>query len=183
MVRKVKLDLLEIDPHELNRGEISTDHEVTSEEGRPSGLRGRFGKLAVIGSLLFLVFSIGLTVWYQTAKIKPETRESAVSASSLAVGDGLEHFHNFAIDLKDEQGNYKVLLCDVALELNKGAKLSQEPANIRKVIYKTLQAKTIESLTAGKGKKALKKELESELDKTLGGQAVKQVFFTRFTLL
>ena len=32
-------------------------------------------------------------------------------------------------------------------------------------------------------KKALKKELELELDRTLGGQIVKQVYFTRFTLL
>ena len=183
MVRKVKLDLLEVDPQALKSGDITTDHEATSEEGRPRGLRRRFGRWAIIGSLIFLVFSIGLTVWYQTAKTKPQGAESTMPAPNLATGDALEHFHNFAIDFKDGQGNYKVLLCDVALELNKGVKLSREPADIRKVIYKTLQAKTIESLTAGKGKKALKKELESELDRILGGQAVKQVYFTRFTLL
>ncbi len=182
MVRKVKLDLLEIDPQELTRGEIGTDHEPVSEEARPVGIWARFGKIAVAGSLLFLIFSIGLTVWYHSAKkIKPRVSESPAPAAFAR--DTLEHFGNFAIDYKDAQGNYKVLLCDVALELNPGAKLVQETADTRKVIYRTLQAKTIETITVAKGKKALKKELEAELDKSMGGKVVKQVYFTRFTLM
>ncbi len=182
MVRKVKLDLLEIDPQELKQAEIGTDHEPMSGGSRPVGFWGRFGKIAVTGSLLFLIFSIGLTVWYHSAK-KTAPRVSDTPAPAVFARDDLEHFSNFAIDYKDAQGNYKVLLCDVALELAPGAKLIQETTDTRKVIYKTLQAKTIENITVAKGKKALKKELETELDKSMGGKVVKQVYFTRFTLM
>jgi flagellar basal body-associated protein FliL len=51
------------------------------------------------------------------------------------------------------------------------------------VICKTLKARTIEGLTAATAKKVLKKELGAELDKALGGKIIKEVYFTRFTLM
>jgi len=86
------------------------------------------------------------------------------------------------VDLKDEHGNYKVLVCDIALETSANAEISNGDV-VRNVIYKTLKAKTIAGLTAATAKKVLKKELGAELDKALGGKIIKEVYFTRFTLM
>ena len=186
MVRKVKLDILEIDPRQLLEAEIGMDQEAAPDEAESgAGRGGRFGKILIAGSVLFLLVSVGITAWYQSEK-KPDARATQTTrpsqaASGLAAAAGLEHFNNFAVDYRDDRGNYKVLRCDIALELTQSAKL--EDVAIRKVIYRTLQAKTIESLTVAKGKKALKEELKAELDQAIGPRAVKQVYFTRFTLL
>ena len=184
MVRKVKLDLLEIDDQQQL---ITTDHDVLPSEpaeAAPAFASGwrRFSKHLLIGSVLFFLVSIGITIWFQFGT-KPE-KPNVVTASRPAHGDSrLEQFLNFAIDLKDAHDQYKVLLCDVVIELQPGAKLSREDTDIRRAIYKTLHAKSIEALTVAKGKKAIKRELETELDQTLGGKTVKQVYFTRFTLM
>ena len=139
------------------------------------------GKWLIIVASFFFLCSVGLTVWFQfgtKAKTeKPETAKGPVQ------GEGLEHYLNFAIDFRDAQGNYKVLLCDVALELNQGAKITRETADIRKTIYKSLKSKNIGDLIVARGKKALKKEIETELGKIIGTSVVKQVYFTRFTLM
>jgi flagellar basal body-associated protein FliL len=181
MVRRVKLDLLEIDPQEITTAEITTDHEpqIEGELSASVSRWGRYGRILIIGSGLFLIFSVCITIWFQLEK-KPETKK-ALSPVNF-VGDGLQHYNNFAVDLKDEHGNYKVLVCDIALETSANAEISRGDV-VRNVIYKTLKAKTIEGLTAATAKKVLKKELGAELDKALGGKIIKEVYFTRFTLM
>ncbi len=181
MVRKVKLDILEIDLQEMRSADLADERPAGSDsEGTPGRGWGRYGKYLVAGSALFLALSVGITFWYQ-AGTKP-ARETA-PPKEVAVSDGLRHFQNFAVDFRDGGGNYRVLLCDVALELNDGMNIPGEETDVRKVIYRTLKGKSIESLTVAKGKKALKKELESELGKAVGANTVKQVYFTRFTLM
>ena len=181
MVRKVKLDILEIDLQEMTSAGLADEQPADAGgEGAPSRGWGRYSKYLVAGSALFLVISIGVTIWYQVGT-KP-AREVA-PPKEVAVSDGLRHFHNFAVDYRDGGGNYRVLLCDVALELNEGTTIPGEETDVRKVIYRTLKGKSIESLTVARGKKALKKELESELGKTVGANTIKQVYFTRFTLM
>ena len=189
MVRKVKLDLLEIEPDILETAQIATGHEEApvdtgSETGGKSGWR--FNKIFLIGSVLLLILSVGVTLWYQLVwkpEPEPERPRTTESASRPASAGSLEHFRNFAVDFRDAQGQYKVLLCDVAVELTPGGKLTLETAEIRKVIYRTLHAKSIQDLTVARGKKAIKKDLEAELNQATGTKSIKQVFFTRFTLM
>lgn len=184
MVRKVKLDILEIDP-QVQEAEIAMDQEDAAPEETPSrDGRGRLGKILVTCSVLFLLVSIGITVWFQSEK-KPDTPTTVPSqaVSAPAAAAAFAHFNDFAVDYRDVHGNYRVLRCDIALELVPGSKAPLENVVIRRVIYRTLQAKSLQSLTVAKGKKALKKDLKTELDKAIGAEAVQQVYFTRFTLL
>ena len=184
MAKKVKLDILEIEPQQVTQAEIVTDHEpqVNETDPSPTGLWRRFSKIILIGSFLFLIVSIGITVWYQLGK-KTDKPEVVAPSRAVVHSENLLHFQNFAVDFRDDHGSYKVLLCDVVVELNAGAKLSRDTIDIRKAIYKTLHAMSIENLTAARGKKAIKKDLEMELDQIMGGKIVKQVYFTRFTLM
>ncbi len=188
MVRRVKLDLLEIEPEGLAQAPISTEMKgqpaaaaETSEEGPR---RVWPTKLLLIGSGLFLLLSIGATLWFQFGghEQAPVAQNTPIpSAAAHAVT--LTNFQNFAVDFKDAQGQYKVLLCDVAVETNPGVELPLDAPEMRKVIYRTLHTKNIQDLTVPKGKKAIKKDVEAALNQAIGGASVKQVYFTRFTLM
>ncbi|MFB3925556.1 MAG: flagellar basal body-associated protein FliL [Syntrophales bacterium] len=181
MVRKVNLDILEVDLQQTGAEAPREEPVPEVRETAPPQKWGRLGKALVISSSLFLLLSIGLTVWFQVHK-KPGVQESEMQKSAI-LSDGLEYMERFAIDLKDDRGNFKVLLCDIALELNQGASITKEKTDIRRTIYRTLKSKNIDKLILPKAKKGLKKEIESELEKVLGGKIVKQVYFTRFTVL
>lgn len=101
-----------------------------------------------------------------------------------------KQFDNFIVYLEDtrnpvfrnEHGTDRkdrILLCDVAVELNQGMELSKERVELRKIIYKTLKQLSA-SLEIRKG---LQEAIKIRLNNFMGDEIIKQVYFIKFVLL
>lgn len=97
----------------------------------------------------------------------------------------VESFNGFIVYLRnDDYKKGRLLVCDVALELNKGMDLTADRVKLRKIIYKItkeLSGKNISALP--EVRKQLKKQIKIRLNNFMGGRVVKKVLFTRFILL
>jgi len=101
-----------------------------------------------------------------------------------------ECFDDFIVYLKDVpesvysfgQGTDKkdrILLCNVALELNQGMVLSKNRIELRKIIYKTLR-----QLSGSKNvRTGIKTSIKSRLNKFMGEEIIKKVYFIKFLML
>ncbi|HPL62850.1 MAG TPA: flagellar basal body-associated FliL family protein [Syntrophales bacterium] len=178
MVRKVQLDLLDIAEEQVAGPPPKIEPDGAGTASRKWGLKS---KILVAVSAVFLVTSIAVTVWFHSGK--ETARKTDAGRTDTVSAEGAEVLDHFAVDLRDDRGNYKVLVCSLALELNQGASIASSRTDIRRMIYRTLRAKSPAYLTAPKSKKMLKKEIEEKLEKLMGGKLVKHVYFTKFVLL
>ena len=99
-----------------------------------------------------------------------------------SIPENVETLDNFIIDLKDEQGNYRVLVCDITLVMNPDKSVSGNKLDARKKTYDALRNKGKYALVSSKSYSIIRKELRDELDRLLGG-GIKEVYFTKFVLL
>ena len=171
MATKVELDLLELD-----------DLEDAAEEGAAAEPKKRRISLKWISISVFLLLSVtGTSVWIylkiQNAGVSKEKVSVVLEAANI------ERFDDFVISMKDDHGNYRVLICDIALELSKDAKISESRVNIRRTIYKAAKKKRIDQVMTHNFRKTLKKAIKFELNNYLGEKIIKQVYFTRFVLM
>jgi len=90
-----------------------------------------------------------------------------------------EYFKDFTVHLKDSNKKGRILICDVAIELNQGMKVSEEIAGLRKIIYKTLKELSGSPEIGRKLKEAIKNRLNS----FMGDEIIKSVYFTKFFVL
>ncbi len=101
-----------------------------------------------------------------------------------------EYFDEFIVYLKNDrkpayskkQGagrEDRILVCSVVIQLNRGVKLSKERLVLRKIIYKILK-ELPGLLERGNWPKG---EIKSGLNEFMGGEIVKNVYFTKFVLL
>jgi flagellar basal body-associated protein FliL len=182
MVKKVELDLLEIDNLE--------DPDVPQKEGEPGeNRRGwrRFTwltrKKIIIAAILFAFSGIvGVSLLLSAGKKASYVDYSTELAEIKPVYENSEILDNFTIDLRDDKGQYRVLVCDIAIVLNPDKKISENKCEVRKKAYNALKNKGKYILTSSKAYRTIKKEMRDELDGLLGG-GVKEVYFTKFILL
>ncbi|MGZ3634815.1 MAG: flagellar basal body-associated FliL family protein, partial [Syntrophales bacterium] len=103
-------------------------------------------------------------------------------AEVRSVQENIETLDNFIIDLTDEQGRYRVLVCDITLVMNPDKSISGNKLDARKKAYDALRNKGKYALTSSKSYGIVRKEMRDELDRLLGG-GIKEVYFTKFILL
>jgi flagellar basal body-associated protein FliL len=93
-------------------------------------------------------------------------------------------FADFSIDLKDPQGRYRFLECDITLEFQSGVELTEErKVEIRKVIYLSAKKKGSELIRVPDSGDRFKKEMRSELRGLLGEGTLKDIYITRYVLI
>ena len=182
MVRKVELDLLEESDLPGPEGPL------VEEEPAKNGKRWRSPKWLtrkniIIAALLFTFSSIvGVSLLLFTGKKDSRIDYGTELAEVRSVYDTIENLDNFAIDLRDNNGQYRVLVCDIAIVMNPDKKISGNTLEMRKKAYNTLKNKGKYILTSSKAYRTVKKEIRDELDGLLGG-GVKDIYFTKFILL
>ncbi len=208
-MRKAKLDILETIPDlDISAGVIP---EVDRGQDIKAPPRWAFNKLMMIGlpvlaalvliaaAVVYLLFS-GPTTKREAIVQHPATPSAEVGlagsssvsgeTSSLdeprgAARDNMVHIREFIIDLQDSAGKGRVLLCDVALDLEPGSDIqSLGPiTDIRKVIYWTAQSRDAAALRSVAERRRLKEDLTRELQKLPAGKTIKNVYFTNYLIL
>ena len=90
-----------------------------------------------------------------------------------------EYFKDFTVHLKDSNKKGRILICDVAIELNQGLKLPKKGAGLRKIIYKALK----ELSGSPETRKKLKETIKIRLNNFMDDEIIKKVYFVKFVLL
>jgi flagellar basal body-associated protein FliL len=99
-----------------------------------------------------------------------------------SIPENVATLDNFIIDLTDEQGHYRVLVCDITIVMNPDKNISANKLETRNKAYDALKNKGKYALISSKSYSIVRKEMRDELDRLLGG-GIKEVYFTKFMLL
>jgi flagellar basal body-associated protein FliL len=181
MVRKVELDLLE--ERELHGPEDPLEEESGKKGKVWRSLKRLIRKKIVIASLL-LAFSgiVGISLLLLPAGKDAGIDHSKELTEVRPIYDNVENLDSFLVDLKDEHGQYRVLVCDITITMNPDKKISGNKSELRKKAYNALKNKGAYVLTSSKTYSTIKKEIQDELNGLLGG-GIKEIYFTKFMIL
>lgn len=184
MVSKVELDLLEeIEPPVPEESPVEV---VTSvKQGRFRGFLARITKKQIIiASAIVVACSCiaGISLLIFSTGEKPPIENSMALTEVKSINNKIENFDSFMVDLNDGNGNYRVLVCDMVIEMDPDKKVAENKLEIRKKVYDALKDKARYMLTSTTSYIIIKKDVKDELDRKLGG-GVREVYFTKFVLL
>jgi flagellar basal body-associated protein FliL len=213
MARRVELDLLEQDSMAAPpRGEpdVAGSEAGQAPEVR-SSLRIRFRDLlqktfsrfkspdgvfnwkSLLGWKVIAAAGVGVvlvaaaSVPYVMFEQKETEQASADRKKQAAAAVPTVHeavFPDFSIDLKDAQGRYRFLLCDVTLEFQSAVELTEDrKVEIRKVIYLSAKTKGTELIRVSDSGDRFKREIREELRAILGEGTLKEIYITRYVLI
>jgi flagellar basal body-associated protein FliL len=179
MVRKVDLDLLE----EVDIPRADDPHEGEEAEGRKRGWKWMMKKKLIVTAILFSFFCVicgSLMIF--PAKDDSHIDSGKEFAEVRSIQENIETLDNFIIDLTDEQGRYRVLVCDITLVMNPDKSILGNKLDARKKTYDALRNKGKYVLISSKSYSIVRKEMRDELDRLLGG-GIREIYFTKFMLL
>ena len=179
MVRKVELDLLE----EIDLHGPEGEGEAGKREQGWRLLRWLIRKKFIAASLL-LAFSgiVGIFLLIFPAGKDSGKNHGTEFTEVRSINDNVENLDSFFVDIKDEQGRYRVLVCDIAIMINPDKNISGNKSELRKKVYNVLKNKGTDALTSSRSYSTIKKEIQDELNGLLGG-GIKEVYFTKFMVL
>ena len=180
MVRKVELDLLEEADIPAPEGQGEENKPV--QKRRLRDFFARMTKRKIIGAAFLVAVSCigGISLLMFSAEEKSPVENTTVHPDARLF-HAMENLDNFIVDLSDEDGNYRVLVCDIAIEVSPERRIGGNKEEVRKKTYNALKNKAKYALKAT-GYNTIKKEMRDEMDKIMGG-GVKEVYFTKFVLL
>jgi len=208
-VKKAKLDLIEEMPDiELAKAEEQPPEEEVVEGPVKPRRHWALNKLLLIGApvalVLLIISGIGVYFLYthttepapgvveQKAVVpaqKPVARpEAPVEVSKpVAVSEVTRtiYFKDFLIDLKDNQGNNRILSCDVAFDVVADADTEKLAGSedLRNAIYRTAQSRGAVALKSAEERGKMKKDLADQLDKLAGKSVVRKVYFANYFIM
>jgi flagellar basal body-associated protein FliL len=205
MVQKAKLDILENLP-DVETPDININAEVMTEQLPVTEVKWAFNKLLLIGVPISIVILIAAgSLWFYlartvspVARIKPTTPVASISGKEQIKRDKMPesipvepikmntaYLKDFIIDLKDKTGKSKIFQCDVALDLYEKTKIAEleNRKDVRFLIYQAAKGKNALALKSLEERKRFKKELSSEMNKMLGGDIVKNVYFMNYVIM
>jgi len=190
---KVTVDILEIEEPLSGEG-IPPEEEASPE-------KWQLGKLLIAGLVTAVIFSAGGYVLWTNLSAPPGANEAppvqtiAAPAPESAPAAGAAaplrpaplratEIGGFVVDLQDEKGKPRVVLCGFALDAEGcEASLLDRDVDLRRIIYESLRSRRVESLMTSEGKNALKKEIQELLAKRVGAPPIRDVYFTKFVVL
>jgi len=186
MVKKVTLDTLEIEELEipLPARTPPVEEENGVEPERRQAFKWRW--IAVL-ALVMLITAGGVSYWLiaipKTALQVPN--HEVPPATALPKKPPTAEVNNFIITVRDDKGKYLVVTCDLTFELSAGQDtiLKQNTIEVRKIIYDILKKTSLVSLKEPKIRSILKEEIHASLSVLLGQDAIKDIYFTKFTVL
>ncbi len=189
MIEKVKLDL-------LTDLEATTVEEVADVEKEASDLQEKparwytsrqFLLLTLLGvTILAISLSVlGTFLWIKDQKEKAAARERMEAEARLARTPTVVNLNDFMISVKDNKGNLRILVCDVALQIapkRAGADMDKR-VDIRNIIYVAAKGTATDWWKSTEESHKLKKEISDRLNTLLGAGTVTEVNFTKMEVL
>lgn len=191
MVKKAKLDVLDF---EVNEDEKHPQEDLPSaaeenkhEAGEKRILRYIFRNpffLMLFGVMSVIVLLAGATwFFYEPGKLIPEkkhlmSKTSTVTAPAVTT---TAYLRGFIIDLQDEKSDTRLILCDMAVELAAAQEVQSvgNRTDLRRRIYEILRERKLQELMTAEGRGRLKERIKSELNRVLGYNLVKDLYFMR----
>jgi flagellar basal body-associated protein FliL len=165
---------------QLRRGSLHPGKSVSAAMDWVRRHRVRAYSACGIVLILVVVVSVGLYL----RGSRPDTDREKGAAPPTAALQSVFPFENFTIDLKDPKGQYKLLICDVVVELNRPDLMTEEKkAVIRKTIYETARKKSLDLLSSSQAHRVFKRQISSELNSLMGQEVIRDVYVTKFVLL
>jgi flagellar basal body-associated protein FliL len=210
-VKKARLDLLEEMPDiELAPPDVRPEAEDVVEMKVGKGSRWALNKLLLIGVPVTLIMLVifGILVYYFWPHTPAPSHQAEVTKSvppaspkpieppapvvetkkSMSVAEKnirTIYITDFMIDLKDNQGRNRILLCDVAMDIAADEALDrlEDSLDLRNLIYRTTQRWSAVALKSIEERKKLKKELADQIDKLTGKTVVRKVYFLNYFII
>lgn len=147
-------------------------------------LRDRRVRLGLAAAALSILIGGSIWLWGGLNQTAVVSIPGPGSMESWMVKGERINFDEFSIDLKDRQGRYRFLICDLILELGKDFRLTGDRrVDIRKAIYATAKKNGDDLLKSSEAQKIFKREVKGQLNQLLGEDTVQEVYITKFTLL
>lgn len=143
-----------------------------------------FNSIGTSGYCRTVLMAICLCLAFLTCgKAAADEQDGLSNSEGLAESTSLEkkyaYFNNFMVFRTDTRAQNRVLVCDVAIELNPGARLSKDKLELRKFIYKILKCRV--NLIELRGQS--KNKIKTVLNNFMGAEIIKDVYFTKIVLL
>ncbi|MBN2397406.1 MAG: flagellar basal body-associated FliL family protein [Deltaproteobacteria bacterium] len=101
------------------------------------------------------------------------------SIGAVSAGGDFERLDDFVVRLPDDQKKGKILVCSVTVQLNRGMRLPEERAGLRKIIYTVLKERSGATVL----ERALREEIKVRLNGYMGEERVHSVYLTKFVVL
>lgn len=207
MVQKAKLDVLENLPGgEITDANLQHDAPATPLYA-PLWKKWALNKLLLVGAPVFIVLLVvigGLLFYFMRTGTAPVTNVKSVT-QPLALQDkktvntekinlppagqpikvNTAYLKDFIIDLKDKAGKSKILLCDIVFDLTeeKNTVELENRKDIRKLVCQTAASRNAIVLRSIEERRKLKNELREEVNKMLGGEIVKNIYFLNYVIM
>ena len=181
MVSKVELDLLEEIDVQSSEG---PSEEKPGKQGSIRRVIKRItGKKLAISALLLATAGLVVISWQFFSPAKHSGMNRGLEIAEVRPINGtVENLNNFLVDIRDDHGRYRVLVCDIVIAMQPDKKVSGNMSELRKKAYNTLKNKGAYVLTSSNAYGTIKKEVQDELNGFLGG-GIKEIYFTKFMIL
>ncbi|HIG99586.1 MAG TPA: hypothetical protein HA258_03290 [Thermoplasmata archaeon] len=202
MVKKAKLDILEITIDKTSEEKLQDDTTVEEKENQESSEKQvsanllsrvkRWARKPLLWIILISVVVLGVVAGISISLYKeideggPGEKAKREAAGTTVSVEGLALFEGFVVDQKDEKGNVWIVFCDVALELNEPKTVKDIDSNrvdVRDVIYTLLKKETVKEGLSTEGRIRLKEKLKNDLNHLFGENLVKKIYFTRYEII
>jgi flagellar basal body-associated protein FliL len=186
MAKKVTLDTLDIEETSVSLREEPAG--VKMEEDKPparwfSSIWLRISCIALL--MLFCV--IGFSYWWISSKkpVPPASVQMVLGPSSFRGSQNVEFMNDFFIPLKVDKKDQRIMMFDLAFELNTGQQVlfMGNMVRIRSSIYQMVSNKTVNVALSPGSMNLLRDEITTELEKYLGKGTIKNIYFTRYIVL
>ena len=136
-----------------------------------------------IAVVLIAAASVSYVLFKQKEAVQVAAEQKKQAASMVPVVREAV-FADFSIDLKDTQGRYRFLRCDVTIEFQSGVELTEDrKVEIRKVIYLSAKKKGPELIRVSDSGDRFKKQMREDLRDLLGEGTLKDIYITRYVLI
>jgi flagellar basal body-associated protein FliL len=186
MAKKVTLDTLDIEETSVSlRGE---PEGVKTEEYKPPirWFASMWFRASCIAFLMVFCI-IGLSSWWISSK-KPVPSVAAQKVLGPAPSQGIksiEFMNDFFIPLKVDKEDQRIMMFDLAFELNTGQQglFMGNMVRIRSSIYQMVSKKTVNVVLSPRSMNLLRDEIMTELEYYLGKGTIKNIYFTKYIVL
>jgi flagellar basal body-associated protein FliL len=186
MGKKVTLDTLDIEESFVSTQEQPRDVKTEEVKSQVKWFVSRWFRSVCI-AIVILSCIVGLLYWWIVSKkdISLAPGAKVTEPAVFQIKKNIEYVNDFLIPLKADHGNQRMLMFDLAFELNAGQEnlFREKIVRVRNSIYQTVCKQTAGIPLSPGGMNYLRGEIIAELANVLDKGTIKAVYFKSFIVL
>lgn len=198
MAKKANLDILDIEIDENVEVPVAEDMPLKDPqdghgEGEKTGgsffdkiriwaHKPLFWIIMVVAPLTAVITSVTFWFFYEPTILVPAKKMTVTPVKPAIIKKGnMALFEGFVIDLEDKKSNTRIVLCDIAIELEGSRDIGaiENRADARNTLYMLLKNRKPQDFLASEGRNRLKEDFKNALNRFFGENIVKNVYFSR----